>query len=313
MTFGGRAQRAAAASIARTESTREARMSRRLPGVSGQAMLRPVRLTTASAPSSSPAHSPTDRPSHATVRTGPAGAAAPRDSTTTSSLPARTGAPARTQGNRFPLEAPPFGSWARLSPKRRAVATARRILLSYRQPIPGPLQLYGLARPELAALVASWGSARRTRRGSGAVCTGNAPIRSRRWPSFPAVRARLEAETRLGALPIVREAHSSDGFTRKFLLGLDAGKSIETVLMRFTGRVTACVSSQAGCAMGCVFCATGQMGFQRQLTPGEIVAQAVHVARDGGACGERTGSAGRHRAPPAQRRPHGHGRAAAQL
>jgi 23S rRNA (adenine2503-C2)-methyltransferase len=49
--------------------------------------------------------------------------------------------------------------------------------------------------------------------------------------------------------------------------------------MRFTGRVTACISSQVGCAMGCVFCATGQMGYTRHLTPGEIVAQAVHVAR----------------------------------
>jgi 23S rRNA (adenine2503-C2)-methyltransferase len=50
--------------------------------------------------------------------------------------------------------------------------------------------------------------------------------------------------------------------------------------MRFTGRVTACISSQAGCAMGCVFCATGQMGFVRHLTPGEIVAQALHVQRE---------------------------------
>src|SRR5512141_2181610 len=45
------------------------------------------------------------------------------------------------------------------------------------------------------------------------------------------------------------------------------------------GRRTACISSQVGCAMGCVFCATGQMGFARHLTPGEIVAQTVHVAR----------------------------------
>src|SRR5207247_2041791 len=57
------------------------------------------------------------------------------------------------------------------------------------------------------------------------------------------------------------------------------GARIETVLMRFTGRVTACISSQVGCAMGCIFCATGQMGYVRHLTPGEIVAQAVHVAR----------------------------------
>jgi 23S rRNA (adenine2503-C2)-methyltransferase len=54
---------------------------------------------------------------------------------------------------------------------------------------------------------------------------------------------------------------------------------IETVLMEYEGRFTACVSSQAGCAMGCVFCATGQMGFVRHLTAGEIVAQVLHVRR----------------------------------
>ncbi len=95
------------------------------------------------------------------------------------------------------------------------------------------------------------------------------------------VRERLAAEAILGPPRVAREMHSSDGFTRKFLLGLGGGGEsvVETVLMRFTGRVTACLSSQAGCAMGCVFCATGQMGFQRNLTAGEIVAQAVHVAR----------------------------------
>jgi 23S rRNA (adenine2503-C2)-methyltransferase len=95
----------------------------------------------------------------------------------------------------------------------------------------------------------------------------------------PKVRARLLAETTLGVLPTALETDSSDGFTRKYLLALADGEKIETVLMRFTGRVTACVSSQVGCAMGCVFCATGQMGYTRHLTPGEIVAQAVHVAR----------------------------------
>ena len=99
-------------------------------------------------------------------------------------------------------------------------------------------------------------------------------------PELPArVRARLEAETVLPVPPVAAETDSSDGFTRKYLLGLADGHRIETVLMRFTGRVTACISSQVGCAMGCVFCATGQMGYTRHLTPGEIVAQAVHVAR----------------------------------
>lgn len=91
------------------------------------------------------------------------------------------------------------------------------------------------------------------------------------------VRLKLEEFTHLGVLPVVEETHSSDGFTRKYLLGLSDGRKIETVLMKFTGRVTACVSSQVGCAMGCVFCATGQMGFTRHLTAGEIVAQALHV------------------------------------
>lgn len=93
------------------------------------------------------------------------------------------------------------------------------------------------------------------------------------------VRARLEADATLGVLPTALETDSSDGFTRKYLLELADRERVETVLMHFTGRVTACISSQVGCAMGCVFCATGQMGYTRHLAPGEIVAQAVHVAR----------------------------------
>ena len=77
----------------------------------------------------------------------------------------------------------------------------------------------------------------------------------------------------------VEEIHSGDGLTRKYLLRLDDGQVIETVLMGYAGRFTACLSSQAGCAMGCVFCATGQMGFARHLTVGEIVAQVRHVRR----------------------------------
>jgi 23S rRNA (adenine2503-C2)-methyltransferase len=92
-------------------------------------------------------------------------------------------------------------------------------------------------------------------------------------------RERAEDELALVRPEIAVETHSSDGFTRKYLLALSDDRRIETVLMRFTGRVTACISSQAGCAMGCVFCATGQMGFTRHLTPGEIVAQALHVNR----------------------------------
>jgi 23S rRNA (adenine2503-C2)-methyltransferase len=83
----------------------------------------------------------------------------------------------------------------------------------------------------------------------------------------------------LDAPEVVDEIHSSDGLTRKFLLRLRDGQTIETVLMAYAGRHTVCVSTQAGCAMGCVFCATGQMGFVRHLRPGEIVAQVLHVRR----------------------------------
>jgi len=93
----------------------------------------------------------------------------------------------------------------------------------------------------------------------------------------PRFRDRAAAELVFGRLPVAVETHSRDGFTRKYLLALADQRRIETVLMRYTGRVTACISSQAGCAMGCVFCATGQMGFVRHLTAGEIVAQAMHV------------------------------------
>ncbi len=77
----------------------------------------------------------------------------------------------------------------------------------------------------------------------------------------------------------VEEIPSADGLTRKFLLRLGDGQTIETVLMAYEGRHTVCLSTQAGCAMGCVFCATGQMGFVRHLRPGEIVAQLHHARR----------------------------------
>jgi 23S rRNA (adenine2503-C2)-methyltransferase len=81
------------------------------------------------------------------------------------------------------------------------------------------------------------------------------------------------------ALEQVAKTPSADGFTEKYLLRLADGASVEAVRMGFPGRFTACLSSQVGCAMGCVFCATGQMGFGRHLTAGEIVAQAHHVER----------------------------------
>ncbi|HSH04062.1 MAG TPA: 23S rRNA (adenine(2503)-C(2))-methyltransferase RlmN [Anaerolineae bacterium] len=87
--------------------------------------------------------------------------------------------------------------------------------------------------------------------------------------------AKLQTETVVSQPEIAYETVSQDG-TRKYLLRLADGHMIETVLMAFKGRYTACISTQVGCALGCVFCATGQMGFTRHLTPGEIVLQLRH-------------------------------------
>jgi 23S rRNA (adenine2503-C2)-methyltransferase len=145
-----------------------------------------------------------------------------------------------------------------------------------------PLNLYDLTREELRALLVRWdfSPVHAARLWNYLYLALADSFSAEAMPELPEkVRARLIKETRLGALATARSTDSTDGFTRKYLLTLDDGEAIETVLMRFTGRVTACISSQVGCAMGCVFCATGQMGFTRNLTAGEIVAQAVHVAR----------------------------------
>jgi 23S rRNA (adenine2503-C2)-methyltransferase len=78
----------------------------------------------------------------------------------------------------------------------------------------------------------------------------------------------------------ISKQESSDGETIKTLFSIKGDFLVEAVLMRYKKRQTLCISTQAGCAMGCVFCATGQMGFKRQLSSGEIVEQVVYYARD---------------------------------
>ncbi len=94
------------------------------------------------------------------------------------------------------------------------------------------------------------------------------------------LREKLDTLATLDTSKIAAEQASSDGQTKKILTQLPDGNYIETVLMRYNRRRTLCISSQAGCAMGCVFCATGQMGFFRNLTVGEIVAPVLHFARE---------------------------------
>ena len=95
-----------------------------------------------------------------------------------------------------------------------------------------------------------------------------------------ALRDRLAAEYACVRLAPRVDLLSSDGWTRKVLFDLPDGKQIETVLMGYSARRTLCVSTQAGCGMGCPFCATGQGGLQRNLTRGEIVEQVLFFERE---------------------------------
>lgn len=99
------------------------------------------------------------------------------------------------------------------------------------------------------------------------------------WPK--ALREELIKELLFSTLELVKEQRSHDGGTMKFLFQRRSdGKQFETVLMRHDdGRNTVCVSSMIGCPVGCVFCATGYMGFLGNLTGEEIVDQVLYIAR----------------------------------
>ncbi|HET7159538.1 MAG TPA: 23S rRNA (adenine(2503)-C(2))-methyltransferase RlmN, partial [Burkholderiales bacterium] len=143
------------------------------------------------------------------------------------------------------------------------------------------LNLYDLALPNLEALLHSWGypayRARQIYRQL-YVQLATDPLAMTDLPV--ALRERLSAETRIGALQLVRLQTADQGLTRKALFRLPSGEVVESVLMVYPDRATACVSTQAGCAMGCVFCATGRLGLLQNLTPGQIVEQALWAARE---------------------------------
>ena len=154
------------------------------------------------------------------------------------------------------------------------------------------VSLYGLRRDELEALLVADGV-----RGVHAAALWRALYLdgagdlAARDPLPPPLVRWLAAHEGGGDLPRCQlgvdvETASADGRARKFLLRLADGHAIETVALAYPGRVTACISTQAGCAMGCVFCATGQMGFVRHLTAEEMVAQVLHVRRHLGARGD---------------------------
>jgi len=101
------------------------------------------------------------------------------------------------------------------------------------------------------------------------------------------LRSELEREFRITSLRQVAVSEADRGLTTKTLSELDGGHSVESVVMRYSGRSTLCISSQAGCPIGCPFCATGKFPFGRNLKANEIVEQALDAVRVLGAEGKR--------------------------
>ncbi len=136
--------------------------------------------------------------------------------------------------------------------------------------------LYDLTRGELAAELAGEPRYRVDQVWTGLYEQRLAPDEMTTLPK--ALRSRL-ADALPHALSPAAESVSEGGDTVKWLWTLADGARVETVLMHYPDRSTVCVSTQAGCAMACGFCATGQAGYERNLTVGEIVEQVVRAAR----------------------------------
>jgi 23S rRNA (adenine2503-C2)-methyltransferase len=159
----------------------------------------------------------------------------------------------------------------------------------------GKALIFDYSMPDLTSLLAEWGEPgyRARQIWQGLYCKfWNSPNEFTMLPA--SLRKNLRDFFDFNPINPSLSLSSSDGETLKTQFKLADGKSIEAVLMKYDpragirqsqgfgnrqGRRTICISTQAGCAMGCVFCATGQMGFKRHLSTGEIVAQVMYYAR----------------------------------
>ena len=150
------------------------------------------------------------------------------------------------------------------------------------------INLYALSYAELAALLAELGEPGYRTRQIWDWLYEKRVDRFEAMTNLPrATMAKLESAASVGSLDLAARQQSRDG-TEKRLYRLGDGQLIESVLMPYADdRRTACISSQAGCAMGCVFCATGQMGYSRNLSAVEIFEQAMIFARESAARGKR--------------------------
>ncbi|MGD1995453.1 MAG: 23S rRNA (adenine(2503)-C(2))-methyltransferase RlmN [Anaerolineae bacterium] len=155
-------------------------------------------------------------------------------------------------------------------------------------PVDAPARLYDLSLPSLRSLLEKWGEPDYRARQLWEWLYVHLADSFGQMTNLPlSLRENLAAETSIGMPELVASQVSSDRLTRKDLLRLTDGETVEAVLMRYEHRRTACISTQVGCPVGCLFCATGQAGFHRNLAVGEIVAQVVHFARILQADGDR--------------------------
>ncbi|MFH0909671.1 MAG: 23S rRNA (adenine(2503)-C(2))-methyltransferase RlmN [bacterium] len=141
--------------------------------------------------------------------------------------------------------------------------------------------LYNLSQSELEKLLKHWGEpgfrARQIYRRLYVNLAGSPEEMS----DLPVpLRKRLAEETTMGSLTPTRVVTGDHGMTRKALFTLPDGSPVESVLMVYPDRATVCVSTQSGCPMACVFCATGKLGLLHDLTPGQIVEQVMWAARE---------------------------------
>ena len=147
--------------------------------------------------------------------------------------------------------------------------------------------LRGMTSGELEQYMAAMGEAPFRGRQIAAWLHGRAVSHAADMTDLPlALRERIAREARITNLDLASEKKTATGDARKYLFRLDDGETIETVFLTLETSQAVCLSSQVGCPVGCGFCATGAIGFKRNLNPGEIVDQFLKV-RAGLAQGER--------------------------
>jgi 23S rRNA (adenine2503-C2)-methyltransferase len=145
-----------------------------------------------------------------------------------------------------------------------------------------PRELLGLDHSEMQELMAAWGEPLYRADQLYHAVYAERLADPARISTFPKVlRERLANEAAIGWPAIQKQFLSVDG-TRRYLLGLAGGETIEAVLMPEEDRDTICISTQAGCPLGCTFCLTALLGLKQNLSAGDIVGQVLLVCRENG-------------------------------